>query len=438
MNKKCLLILLDGLGDRAAPSLENRTPLQAAATPFLDDLAAAGSCGMYHPLACGTALPSEIAHLLIFGYALNDFCGRGALEALGYGVDLSPGEAAFMAKLSSVTEREGILKLANPRPAMTDSEAETLSRLIASYHGGEVSLSFTRTRGALGILTLTGKASPFLTDTDPFQTGAPLPALVPLEGTEGDENTVKSAAAMNAFLRHCYNILDRHEINERRRHEGREPVNFLITQRGGALKDVEPFYKKWGMKGISIASGAVYRGLARYIGLDFHQAVDSDEPGRDLAERIRHAAGLLDDYKFFHIHTKAPDEAAHQKAPLEKRDVIASLDHGIAEGLAPLRNREDILVIVTADHSTPSAGPLIHSGETVPLIFHGKDVRVDEVTSFNEISCARGCLGTLRGNELMLMALNYLDRARLAGTADSPRPALFWPGTCEPFRIDET
>ncbi|MCI5125709.1 MAG: hypothetical protein D3925_14850, partial [Candidatus Electrothrix sp. AR5] len=37
--ERCLLILLDGLGDRAYPELGDRTPLQAAHTPNLDNFA---------------------------------------------------------------------------------------------------------------------------------------------------------------------------------------------------------------------------------------------------------------------------------------------------------------------------------------------------------------------------------------------------------------
>ena len=50
---KGLMIILDGLGDRPSPALGNRTPLQAAHTPFMDALAAAGSGGLVEPLSEG-------------------------------------------------------------------------------------------------------------------------------------------------------------------------------------------------------------------------------------------------------------------------------------------------------------------------------------------------------------------------------------------------
>lgn len=68
---RCILLLLDGLGDRSHPQLDHRTPLQAASTPNLDKIASLGMNGLFHSHLQGTALPSELAHFLMFGYHLN-------------------------------------------------------------------------------------------------------------------------------------------------------------------------------------------------------------------------------------------------------------------------------------------------------------------------------------------------------------------------------
>ena len=43
--KKLLYVCLDGLGDDPIPEFDGRTPLEAAPTPALDSLAAAGRHG---------------------------------------------------------------------------------------------------------------------------------------------------------------------------------------------------------------------------------------------------------------------------------------------------------------------------------------------------------------------------------------------------------
>jgi 2,3-bisphosphoglycerate-independent phosphoglycerate mutase len=80
-------------------------------------------------------------------------------------------------------------------------------------------------------------------------------------------------------------------------------------------------------------------------------------------------------------------------------------------------------------------GSLVHSGAPVPLVFAGGGVRRDAVDRFDEVSVAAGGLGCVRGTELMALVLNHLDRARLAGTMDSPKRLDYWPGPCRPFRL---
>ncbi|MRR37801.1 phosphoglycerate mutase, partial [bacterium] len=80
---RCILLLLDGLGDRSHPVLHGKTPLQTAHTPNLDHIASIGMNGLFHAHLQGTALPSELAHFLMFGYRMEEFPGRGVVEALG-------------------------------------------------------------------------------------------------------------------------------------------------------------------------------------------------------------------------------------------------------------------------------------------------------------------------------------------------------------------
>ncbi len=119
--------------------------------------------------------------------------------------------------------------------------------------------------------------------------------------------------------------------------------------------------------------------------------------------------------------------------------MIEALDRGIGREIDPFLNNSDMLVIVTSDHSTPSVGTLIHSGESVPLTMHGCGVRRDRVKAFDEIAAAGGALGTVRGKEMMYLILNYLDRAKLMGIRDTEIDQPFWPGNYAWFSLkDET
>jgi len=436
MPEKCILILLDGLGDRSYEELDFKTPLQAAKTPVLDRVAVASANGLYHAACMGQALPSENAHFIMFGYDIMEFPGRGALEALGAGIELQQKDVAVLSHFASITESEKKLVLEQGKPVISDKEIEEFVDVVQEFETGGVSIRFNPTGGIRGIITLQGSVSPFITDSDPFVNNRPLINIQPWAGYSNDPATEHTAWALKKYLIHVYHKLRMHPLNQARIKNGKLPINSLVTQRAGQLKNITPFADRYGLRGLSMASGPMYWGLGRYIGLDVKKVTDTGNPGNDLAERIHMAYECLNEYDFIHVHTKTPDEAAHKKNPLAKKSVIESLDKGIGKVIQPLLEDPELLVIVTADHSTPSSGPLIHSGESVPILFHGSGVRRDRVRQFDEISAASGALGNLRGKELIYMVLNHLNRSKLHGIMDTPVDQPYWPGKYNSLKLE--
>jgi len=433
--KKCVLILLDGIGDRAFDAFDTQTPLQAAHTPTLDRIAALGSNGLYHAARLGQALPSENAHFAIFGYDADDFPGRGALEAIGAGVDLSREDVSILAHFACLKEDEGILLLEQDKPTAQSKDVRELIETVSPFDGHDIQVRFYQTKGLFGVVVLSGDVSPYITDTNPMREGSPLMEVKTWESHAHDTRPLNSARALKAYLVWAYERLSEHRVNRARSSAGLSPINGIVTQRAGQLKSVCPFQSRYGLRGLSIASGFVYAGMSSYLGLDSIKVNDSDDPAQDMAERLALARGALEDYDFIHVHTKTPDEAAHTKDPWRKKEVIEALDRGIAREIEPLLRDPDVVVVLTADHSTPSSGPLIHSGEAVPLVICGDGVRRDMVQHFDEVHCAAGSLGTVRGKELMYLILNHLDRAKLVGIMDTPRDQAYWPGDYEAFSI---
>jgi 2,3-bisphosphoglycerate-independent phosphoglycerate mutase len=180
----------------------------------------------------------------------------------------------------------------------------------------------------------------------------------------------------------------------------------------------------------------MYAGLAHEIGLTFVRVKDSPDPGRDIRERIDLA--LKDSsHDFIHVHTKVPDEAAHTGDPKQKETAIAALDSGLDELTKAAESRDDLLIVVTADHSTPSLSSLIHSGESVPVTLVGSSIRRDAVDAFDEVRAAGGCLGLLRGQELMLTILNHADRSALLGHHLGGEQRAYFPRSYEPFKLTD-
>jgi len=201
-------------------------------------------------------------------------------------------------------------------------------------------------------------------------------------------------------------------------------------QRAGQWKEVQPFRDKWGMKALCIASGPIYHGLCSYLGMDILKAEETGDCEKDLVDRLRKAY-CSRDHDLVYVHSKAPDEAAHRRDPHLKKQVIEALDRALGWAVKKILPDEDILLVLTSDHSTASTGNMIHSGESVPIVMVGRYTRRDHVSSFNEIDCAMGGLGDIRGHEIMHMILNLMDRGKLKGLMDSPEDQPYSPG---PYR----
>src|SRR5260370_7493756 len=90
-DKRAVLIIVDGMGDRPLIDHDYKTPLEYANTPNMDRLAKGGLVGLLDPISPGVRPGSDVANLALFGYdPAKYYTGRGPLEALGPAIHLAP------------------------------------------------------------------------------------------------------------------------------------------------------------------------------------------------------------------------------------------------------------------------------------------------------------------------------------------------------------
>ena len=412
-----VVVLLDGLADRAHASLCGRTANEVADTPNLDGLVAAGSNGVLYSLGPGRAPSSELAHWAILGYRLDEFPGRAVFEAVGTGQQIDPGHAYAYAALRPAEEREGELWLTGrPRPG-DEAHAERLVEACSGLVIDGLRFDLTHTRRGEAILSVEG-ADDRITDTDAFFRDRH-PVLRPLPLVPEAERT---ARAVEQWTRE---VIDR---------LGDEPFRVITLKWWGRARPTPGFEQRHGLRGTFVAESPFLRGLAHWIGLNTVPEPETDNPAADLRRRFAHVDERLaagDDFVF--VHLKATDEAGHTKDPAVKRATIEALDAELAQA-SDLASRA--VVCVTGDHATPTYPDVIHSGDPVPFVLAGPGVRADAVRSFGELECAAGILGHLRGEDVMPVLLNAADRPLFAGSRPTPYSgADGYPSLLEPLRI---
>jgi 2,3-bisphosphoglycerate-independent phosphoglycerate mutase len=413
-----VVVLLDGLADRAHASLGGRTANEVADTPNLDRLVAGGSNGVLFSLGPGRAPSSELAHWAILGYRPEEFPGRAVFEARGVGQDVDPEHTFAYAALRPADVRDGELWLTG-RPRYGDDEGEAQA-LVEACDGIEVDglrFSLAHTRRGEAVLRVEGGADDRITDTDAFFRDRH-PVLRPLPLVPEAERT---ARAVEEWTR---------TVIERLRGER---FNVITLKWWGRARPVPSFEQRHGLRGTFVGESAFLRGLALHVGLDAIEEPESADAPADLrrrVQRIYQRLGAGDDFVF--VHLKATDEAGHTKDPAVKGATIEALD---AE-LGALPN-DSAVVAVTGDHATPTYPDVIHSGDPVPFVLAGPGVRPDAVQAFGELECAAGILGHLRGEDVLPVLLNAADRPLFAGSRPTPFPgADGYPSLIEPLRID--
>jgi 2,3-bisphosphoglycerate-independent phosphoglycerate mutase len=410
-----VVILLDGLGDRAHAALGGRTGNEAADTPNLDRLFAAGSCGVLYGVAPGRAPSSEVAHWAMLGYRPEEFPGRAVFEAFGRGQEVSDEHVFAYAALRPAERRDGALWLTGrPHP---ERDAEEAERLVALCDGIEVDglrFSLAHVWRGEAVLRVSGPADDRVTDTDAFFRDRH-PVLRPQALVPEAERTARAA---EAWTREVMARLD----------GGR--FNVITLKWWGRLRPRPSFLERHGVHGTFAGDSAFLRGLALSIGLEAVEAPETDDPVGDLRRRVAFAEERLDaGDTFVFLHQKTADAAGHTKDPEVKRRTIELLD-----GALDRLPTERAVVCLTGDHCTPASPDVIHSGDPVPLVLAGPGVRADPVARFGELDCAAGILGHLRGPDLMPVLLNAADRPLFLGSRPTPfAGADGYPAVLEPL-----
>ncbi len=413
---RILMIVIDGLGDQAQDDLGRRTPLQVAYTPNLNHLALLGGCGLYHGLGSGVILPSDLAHFLLLGYPVNQFPGRGYLEALGAGMDTPPNTAFFVAQGCWIDDRGTLVE--SRAQLDPDQWNAVLDSIPTTMHHGGQRLTLHPVGPGEAIVEVEG-GSHEVSDTHPLVPGSPALRAEPFE--KGNEKARATAELLNRYLVEVHRqLLSRHP-QRGLGVDGGQGMNAILTWGGGRFRILESLEERWGLKGASLAAGSAYKGLSLALGMDHEELPELKDPGDDLLKRLQRAERLLEDYDLIYLHVMAIHRAAHTRNPWNKVEAIESLDRALPYLAERFVTQDGLLTVITGDHSIPSSGFMLHSGEPVPLLIIGNKVRRGETRTFDEVAVAQGSLGFLRGAELMHTILSYTGRGNMFGRYQGPQ-----------------
>lgn len=399
---KYIIILGDGMADEPIAKLGNKTPLQAAKTPYMDELAQKGRSGMLDTIPEGMSPGSEIANLSVLGYDVPGvYEGRGVLEAASMGVDILPDEMAMRCNLVTI---EGDALKNHSAGHISTPEAAELIHFLNDKLGNEL-FGFYPGVSYRHLLKMKG-GNKNIVCTPPHD--VPGKPFLPLLVKPADESAQSTADELNKLILASQKILQHHPVNQKRIAGGKEPANSIWVWSPGYRPAMQPLNKKYPIKkGAVISAVDLIRGIGVYAGLEVIRVegatglYDTNYEGK-----ARAALDALKENDFVFLHIEASDEAGHEGDVDLKVKTIEYLDSRIVKPIYEETRQmdENVLIAILPDHPTPCA-IRTHTRDAVPFVIYHKGILPDGVKTYDEFAAKEGAFGLLRGDEFMKMLM---------------------------------
>lgn len=377
--KKYLIILCDGMADEPLDELAGRTPLEAACTPNLDELASRSEIGMVRTVPKGMAPGSDTANLSVMGYDPEKYyTGRSPLEALSIGVDMADDDVSFRCNLVTLSEEE---ESYGDRRILDHSSGEIPTEdaavLIDALKKGLQREGYEFYAGTSYRHLLIWKHGQVVELT------APHDILTSRIGEYLPQDTV-----LREMMVKSYDILSKHPVNVKRREQGQNPANSAWFWGGGTRPALSSFEEKYHLKGAVVSAVDLLKGIAVGAGMR-NISVEGANGGLDTNYAGKGEAAveaLLGEDDFVYIHIEAPDEMGHQGSIENKITAIERIDAQIiGPAVKKLREKKtDFRMLVLPDHPTP-VRVRTHVSDPVPYLLYDSTAKLGGAfDSYNE------------------------------------------------------
>jgi len=401
------------MADRPIKELNWKTPLETASKPSLNRIAKTGVCGIMDPIAPGTPPGSDTATLALLGYdVFKVYSGRGALEALGSGVEVLPGDVAFRCNFATVNEDLVVLDRRAGRIVNEDAAKLAVSLQKIRLEKPSVEFLFRNTIQHRAVLVIHGpRLSKAVSDSDPEKVGERVLEIKPLEASPEAKLTAK---ILNELVRKFHKVLKEHPVNKERRKRGLPQANIVLCRGAGTIPNIKPLSEIYGINAACIAVVPLIRGACKVAGMKLINVKGATgTPQTDFMAKAKATVQAIKTHDFVLLHVKATDVASHDGNVKQKIELIEKIDNMLGYMLNNL-DLGSIHLAVTADHTT-SLLTGKHEGDPVPVAITGPYVRRDDVEEFDERACAKGGLNRIRGMDLMPILMNLIGRAKKFG-----------------------
>lgn len=392
---KYIVILGDGMAGEPLEALGGKTTLEAAVTPNMDALAAAGQIGLAKMVPQGMKPGSDVANLAVLGYdPQRCYSGRSPLEALSVGVAMEDTDIIFRCNLVTLSEDEPYEQktiIDHSSGEISSEDADILMDAVREAFNNDQFRFYSGTSYRHITVWKNGSVLDFEQPHDHL--GQVIGQYLPKE------------EIFREMMEKSFDILNDHPLNVKRAAEGKNKANSLWFWGAGTKPSLENFREKTGLQGAMISAVDLLKGIAVGAGM---QVVEVDGATGSLHTNYEGKAAaavkavLEDGCDFVYVHVEAPDEMGHQGSMTDKVQAIEYLDSRV---IAPVKaamdaSGEDYRLLVLPDHPTPIR-IRTHSSEPVPYILYDSRIQCRKAARYTEKDAAAAGILENDGYQLM-------------------------------------
>lgn len=394
---KYVIVIPDGCADEPQEELGGKTPLEAANTPAMDEVASLGIVGRANHTPAHLTAGSAVANMSLFGYdPVSNFTGRAPLEAAAQGIELGPYDWAIRCNL--VTIEDQIMRDFTADHITSDQAKELLA--AAQEKIEDQHMEFAPGVSYRNLLLFRGNAD----QTSPFsnETRSTPPHDLTDKSVNNDFPRGPGSDLLSRIMNDSFDWFADHEVNRSRIANGRLPATNLWLWGLGQRPQLPLFNDLFGKSGAMITAVDLLRGLACLLGWDRIEVPGATGyTDTDYGAKGRFGIETLDKYDIVCVHVEATDEASHEGDVAAKIKALERIDADIvAPMLDKLKTLDEWRMMVTPDHPT-FIRTKTHSHGDVPFAICGTGVDTDEFVAYSETSAANSQLAFDRGCELM-------------------------------------
>ncbi|MCL6503711.1 MAG: cofactor-independent phosphoglycerate mutase [Pirellulales bacterium] len=392
---KYVIVIPDGCADEPQADLGGRTPLQAAHTPHMDALAAAGVVGRANHVPAELTPGSDVANLSLLGYNPREFfTGRAPLEAAAQGIEL--GERDWAIRCNLVTVEDQIMRDFTAGHISTE-EARQLMAAAQQALGNET-WQFYAGVSYRNLLIYRGREGepPFSADTRTTP-----PHDLTDRSVREDYPRGPGSDLLADLMTRSIAVFAEHPVNLARRQQGKLPATNIWLWGQGRAPSLPSFAERYGVRGAMITSVDLLRGLAVLLGWRVVEVPGAtDYLDTDYAATGRYAVAALEETDLLCVHIEATDEASHEGNCAAKIEALEQIDRHIVGPLREALAGKPHRLLVSPDHPTPLRTKT-HSHGAVPFVAAGSGIAPDAACTYDEPTAAASPLAFDEGWRLM-------------------------------------